>query len=157
MNAFVINSNFFQLLPTSGLKVNMKLKLLPAFVLSALKKSLWSNSFFLVMSPFASKHFYFAVNIHFSQFNQFLWHNTYFPFYVSSNSISDPQSESWFWTASHVEFETFTHFMSILQIWCFILSFCIIYILFVWLFFSKHVCPYLCPSDLASFGLDGVH
>lgn len=54
MNAFVINSHFFQLLPTSGLKVNMKLKLLkllPAFVLSALKNAFEATLSFLWCHP----------------------------------------------------------------------------------------------------------
>lgn len=50
-----------------------------------------------------------------SQSNQFLLRNIYFPFYIFSY-ISDHQSENGLWTASHVDFETFTHFMSILQI-----------------------------------------
>jgi len=91
-----------------------------------------------------------------SQSNQYLLHNIYFPFYIFAY-LSDHQRESGLWTTSHVDFETFTHFMSILQIYCFILSFCMVYLSFVWLFFSTHVWRYLCPAELASIVLDGVH
>lgn len=130
---------FFRFLPTLGLNANMKL--LPD--LSVIKKCILNKFIFLLMSPFASKHLYFAVNTHFSPSNQFLLQKELISvlhfFY-----ISDPQSEKWvvnsasFW---HWDLHTFhAHFTDLLL--HFELDFLHSLPFISLVIFSKHVWPY---------------
>lgn len=135
MNAFVINSTSFfcRLLPKLVLKVKMNLlQEISVFYKKPLKQLYLSSDVTLcTQTPL------FFCEHSLSQSNQFLLHNIYFPFYIFFLYFSDHQSESGLWTESHVDFETFTHSMSILQICCFIFSFRIVYLSFVCCFSQR--------------------